>query len=695
MTKRSASEHIMPNKHNASFQTLLRSSIAPSSQRRRVLLPALIPFGLILAHSAMAEAQSGGGGGTGSGTGGGTGGGKGTIVLNTYNRVLPKMIGDKLGPANTIAKNTGSGFMDPQIKIDDSPSAVAGYATKVPLLIAVTRTSNKVATAANGDQSYMQGGFGVIELTEKGPQVDTMKYVELPDLQGERNFMKPNIVATDKHYVIVAASEETGVGNGNPQVVAYVYTKDTLTPVTIAGTAAGKPVNLVALSGKQDNQQYGPHSIARVYDASGSPSPNSFVMGVQRNNENGYVMRFEVKETNGQVSITVPYFNKVVENGTHCRPDVITSKTQPGVVYMTSVDANAQPANVGVRALSINATTGQTIKSEIIAASNPVAAGDRGANGQPAKYAVQPNIADLNDKFVAVSFQYSEKVRNFNKDANGNGHTGNSNLSMLQLIDKATMKPVGAPLSAVAPYARHAAMVTTLWGPEDKLVPAAVSLGGSSTGTGKGLAQIIPFDSTLGAFGNKDPNKVYELSRYSDVAGLVVRGKRNPNNQARGFIYAVGDVPNPGFGKKTGGFMPEVKSFVASALQGYTDDAGLRAAKRQSIWLSLVPASWEKDQPTVPGNATEKPGTAADGTGSLPRTAEKPTNPAPVVPPEVPEEEDPTAAEPETGGSGCACNAMHTTYTSSKPSEAASHAAMFTLSALMMGFLRRRRGQPS
>jgi hypothetical protein len=620
------------------------------------VLTALVPATLLPTTSRAA-------GGAGTGAGDGTGGGKGTLVLNTYNKVLPKLIGDALGPKDatgyTIAKNTGSGFMDPQIKLDDSPSATLDYANKVPLLIAVTRTSNTAVTANNGDTSYMQGGFAVVNLTPTKVDDANMKYVELPNLTGERNFQKPNIVATDKHYIIIGASEDNGANN-NPQIVAFAYDKVTLkmVPITNSGREAGKPINLNQISGKQDNEQYGPHSIARVAGPAGLAS-NAFVMGVQRNNANAYVMRFDVAETAAGVSFQVKYLTEVVANAQHCRPDVVTSVKNPGKVYLTTVEGNKQPADKGVRVLAIDSSTGTKIKDEFVAQS--VAAGTQVGGKDAEKYAVQPNIADINEKFLAVTFQYSEKVRNVTKDANNNdGHSGNSNLSMLQLIDKVTMKPVGAPMAAVAPYARHAAVTSLKWGPEDKVLPAIMSLGGSSTGTGKGLAQIIPFDETTGSFGGKDPNKLYELSRYSDVAGLVVRGKRNPNNQGRGFIYAVGDVPNPGFGKGPTGFMPEVKTFVASALQGYTDSDSAAKARRQSIWLSLVPAVWEKEQVTVPGNATETPGTGPDGAGSLPRTAEKPTVAKPVVPPV---DVDDFAASAEPGlppATGCGCNAGQT-----------------------------------
>jgi hypothetical protein len=75
----------------------------------------------------------------------------GTIVLNAYNQVLPKFIGDALGPTKTdaitgkivprVGRDTGSGYSDTQLKLDDSPAAAANFATDVALLVTATATA--------------------------------------------------------------------------------------------------------------------------------------------------------------------------------------------------------------------------------------------------------------------------------------------------------------------------------------------------------------------------------------------------------------------------------------------------------------------------------------------------------------------------------------------------------------------------
>ena len=121
---------------------------------------------------------------------------------------------------------------------------------------------------------------------------------------------------------------------------------------------------------------------------------------------------------------------------------------------------------------------------------------------------------------------------------------------------------------------------------------------------------------------SRTPRSSTRSRTYSDVANVQARGKRNPNNQARGFINGLGSVPNPGFGKGATAFMPEMKSFSFSTITGYTDAAAATIGKRNSIWLSLVPASWQAGIQTTPGTPTDDARHRRDGQPShRPRAA--------------------------------------------------------------------------
>jgi MYXO-CTERM domain-containing protein len=556
----------------------------------------------------------------------------GTILLNTYHSVLPKLIGDGLGPTKKdatgltvprVGRCTGVGFMDPTLKIDDSPTAAANFASDVPILLSYTRTDNQVND--NSNNSYMQGGFAVTHLTVTGPQVDAMQAIDFPRLDGDRTHQKPMMVATNKYYLDVSAAEDNGQNN-NPQVVAWVIDKASLKLVKVTNSnrtdSTLKPTNLIELSGKNDNQQYGPHSIARVQG-----TDNAFVMGVQRNNNNAYVLRVDVVDdaANGGVKLDVKYLNRVIQNAQHCRPDVIANVADGRTAFLTSVEANTQPADIGVRLLSFDVDTGAVIKSVLIAKSDP----------KNNKYMVQPNIADLGTH-IGVAYQESAAVRG-GPGTNNNGHTGGLNVSNLAMFDKATLAPAGTVMPNVAPYARHAGATGAMWGEAGKEMPVVLSTGGSAIGTGAAFLQVVPVDTEANTLGTKDPLKLYKVSTYSDVAGTVVRGKRNPNNQGRGFIYAQGGIPNPGYNQGNTAFMPEVKTLIGSAVQGYTSADTAKLAARESIYISLVPASWIPGNPTVPGGPTGTPGVGPNGqpsvVGPLPRVNLPGTNTSPNAQP--------------------------------------------------------------
>lgn len=531
-----------------------------------------------------------------------------TVLLPTFSKVM--IVGDELGPKRDglprVGDKTGSGVVHSRVVLDDSPAAKA-KATETSLLLTYTRSD----TQANNAGSYLQGGFAVVKLTDTGaPQL--VKQVDLPRLNGEQGFLKPNIQATDDFIVLTGASADNGATN-NPQSVVYVYDKNTLERVRIVNSPRNqeKPLNLIsqavaddadANNATQDNNQRGPHSMVRIPGA-----PNSFLIGQQRNNANAEVLRFTVTKVGGGAEVHVNYLRRVIDKAQHCRPQV----TPDG--FLTAVEADNQPADIGIQLLKINLQTGAVQKRVDVIKADP------GKN----RYVAGPMVADMGDKYIAVSYQMSQKIgRN-----NGNAHTGGANTSHVRLYDKATMEPLGAPLESVAGYARHAVSFGTMWGEGDG-VPTFASLSGSSTGTGKGLVQMIPMDMTKNTLGLKDPMKLYVASKYSDVANLAVRGLNNPNDQGRGFLEGVSGVPNPGYGKPNG-FMPEVKTFAASAIAGYTNEQTKAIGRRESLWLSLIPTTWKPGIKTAPGEVTDKPGANPDGTGPLPRSGSPATDTSP------------------------------------------------------------------
>jgi hypothetical protein len=489
------------------------------------------------------------------------------------------------GPADKpVRRLSGAGVMDVKPAFRKIANPDGTFKVRVGALVTVS------AAQANNNNSYMQGGLYLGDLTKTGLQTVTAMKM-FPELQGDRPFMRPmlSFAQAQNFAVTIMATEDNG-NNNNPQAAAYVVDLDgkLLDIANSTRDSQDKPTNLIELSGKQDGQQWGPHSICSLgADGTGE----SFLLGVQRNNQAAYVMKVKVEPaTNGAVNVTVPYLRRMVDEAQHCRPQITCPAPGTTDAYVTSVEANNQPADIGIRLVKFNVTTGDKIASKLIAESDP----DGNNNNGRKTYAVQNSaMMPLENGLGAVAYQMSAKAR---RDG-GDGHTGGENLSMLATVKLADLSVVKTA-SRVAPYQRHAFSYATVFG-EGAGKPAIAAMGGSSTGTGKGLIQIVSADGV--GTPTVDPTQLFEVSKYSDVANLPARGKRNPNNQGAGFLNGIGGVENPGYKDPTG-FMPEVHTFFLSALPGYKE---IPASNRESLWVSLIPSTWDPAITPVPGPVTE------------------------------------------------------------------------------------------
>jgi MYXO-CTERM domain-containing protein len=252
-----------------------------------------------------------------------------------------------------------------------------------------------------------------------------------------------------------------------------------------------------------------------------------------------------------------------------------------------------------------------------------------GNNG--GEYISEPRIAMVG-KNVVATYGKSYLARDRNNNNNGHAEDG-SKLVAAAMFDGATLNMIGTEQRGVGIFGRHSSSYVTQFGPKGE--PALAVIGGSSTGTGKGFVSIIPIKAD-NTFGLKDAAKTYTAAPYADVANVQARGLRNPNNQARGFIEGRGMIENPGYvadandPKNKTNFMPEVKYVSMSAITGYKDAVTAKEGKRNSAYLSLVPAVWREGLATAPGVPTPTPGTKPDGTpdevGPAPRTNNPPTN---------------------------------------------------------------------
>lgn len=533
---------------------------------------------------------------------GGTGSGD-TVVLNTYSKMW--VTGDTKGP-NKIGKNTGAGTMDAAFAWND----ISTDKNKVELLTMYTRSND----TPNGNNSYMQGGFALATLTPTG--VVPGAEIKLPNLNGERTWMRPigGYVGGGK-ILLMAASEDNGVNN-NPQPVAFVVDSTTGQILNIPNSNRGgnnlnKPANIIQQALKDGvqvqnpNDQRGPHTIQRVNE-------NTFVVGMQYNNQAQEAYSITVQPNN---ALKINWLKRYSNTAQHCRPQVAIA---PGATtgYIAAVEADEQPAEIGFRVTEFNVATGQPLNSKIAIRSEP----------KNNKYISEPVLGILNDK-LAVTYGLASKAKK-NFQGNNNGHAGGAKVDAAVMIDKTTLAPIGSPLVGVGTYGRHGSSFVTNYGPKGE--PSLAVISGSSTGTGGGFIQMFPMKAD-GSFGAKDAAKVYPVSPFSDVANVQAMGKRNPNNQARGFINGLGNVPNPGFANgdpalAATNFMPEVKSFSFSTVTGYSGPEAKTAGLKNGVWLALVPATWQEGIKTVPGGTTETPAAGGVVVGPMPRSTSPGTN---------------------------------------------------------------------
>lgn len=505
------------------------------------------------------------------------------VVLRTATMLIRKA---ENGP---VRKLDGAGVMDAHVGANSQGRMLLTWTDSIP--------------RNRGDDNGFIGAIASVQLTESGLQI-IKETTHVPELNGEREYMRPlfgvgepaqpNDPPASVLALNVFAAEDQGRNNNNPQSVAYVFDGDgnRLAITNSTRNNDEKPTNLITLAGRQDDQQWGPHSICPLGRENGA---DAFLVGMQRNNQSAWVGKVLVEKDGNGARVTVPYLTRVENDAQHSRPQVECApigSLQRNTRVITTVEANDQPADVGVRAILFDIDKGEVVQSKLIAKTDK----SKGV------YAVQPNVAFLGEGIVGITWAKSANARGGRN--NGNGHTGGENLSMLTTL-KVSANDADAfqqldEISRVAPYQRHARGFGTYYGAGDGS-PAVAVLAGSSTGTGKGLMQILPVDSTTGKVGAMDPFKLYEVSSYSDVANLPARGKRNPQDQGAGFVNAFGGVANPGY-QKPMGFMPEVKTFTISAMPGYAD---IQTDDRDSLFLSLVPSTWDPAMQTVPGPVTD------------------------------------------------------------------------------------------
>src|SRR5690606_33701811 len=98
-------------------------------------------------------------------------------------------------------------------------------------------------------------------------------------------------------------------------------------------------------------------------------------------------------------TIRVNWLRRYSNTSQHCRPHVAVA---PGATtgYIAAVEANNQPADIGIRVTEFDVATGAPVQSKIVVRSQP----------NQRKYVSEPVVSILGDK-LALSYGLSGKAR--------------------------------------------------------------------------------------------------------------------------------------------------------------------------------------------------------------------------------------------------------------------------------------------
>jgi MYXO-CTERM domain-containing protein len=521
-----------------------------------------------------------------------------TVVLNT-STTLAYQAPNETDPTYVHKRCSGAGGMDTTVNFDPQTGELFAFFTM----------STKWG-GTTGLNTGMQAGLLTSKITTTGLTTPQLKTLALQGYNGEqRVFMRPNTLLGKDFVAVVFADENDGPNaNGNPQPVTWIFDRHTLNQLNVTnagnvGQGPTDPINLFTLSGDNDDQQLSPHSFCKLADeADGS---ESWIIGLQYNNTQARVMKVNYKTDGaGGVQVNVPYETVIEGTAQHTRPmfacpppNATTSGQVAGkYIVATTVEADVRPADYGVRAILVDVTTGKKVSSTRVV--NP------DANNNV--WAVQPTAQYINENVVAIQYQMTNAP--YDRHDNGgnvgdpDNHTGAPNVAYLTTL---SVPAPGADFQViqsaprVASYSRHAEAFGMQYGPDGNTSAAVGVTSGASTGLSAGLLQVIPIKPDGTFEPTPDPLKLYEVSKYSDVANLPAMTKKDPD-QGRGFIHSYYGVPNPGY-RIASGFMPEVKTFSVSAVAGLLNP---NTDNRDSVQFTLVPATWDPNVATTPGSAT-------------------------------------------------------------------------------------------
>ena len=343
-------------------------------------------------------------------------------------------------------------------------------------------------------------------------------------------------------------------------------------------------------------------------------------------NDTSYAVGIEVVDLGGgQLDINKTWHKAVVTPSNIGRPTIVAQDSEYSL--FCAAKGNNRPPEDGVQCARLDATTGDVLYKQIIAASQP---GEK-------IYMNQPTLVALDNGYFALHVL----------ESSGEGKTNNkkgSNISHDYILSPgAESFVVNAHEVALGNYPTHSATCSGAYGSEGKVHFA--SFGAAVTGNSQPLAQFFSYNNS--AITDDPEHNTWTVGWYADSGKLANLYGANPNNQGRDFLRCIGDVPNPSFGQPNG-FLPSVKTFFVMPHAGR-----IPGEEKNSQWLSLVPGWTSQPVEADPPADVKDVQLGPQGEGpvdSEPPPAEEPPGGDP------PGTDEPTVVNPKTSA-GCAAAA--------------------------------------
>ena len=467
--------------------------------------------------------------------------------------VLRLTDGNNAGPPG---KNTGPGA--------EQPTLVQSVVNGVEY-VTVVWMSSQVPT----DDAPYQCKCATVQMDPlQGPSV-VVQPTQITHNQGNRPCNHPHMDINPRTNQILLSYGTNDPNQANVQ--PYVQGLDTMCNVTTDRVRIGN-----------NNGNDGAPWVQHVDTVN-----NLWQVGYLENNQRSRAVGINFADDN---TITKLYNKVVVDPANIGRPSV--ARVSDTRTLFCSSNGDNRPPEIGVRCAMLDATTGDKLWSQVIAASDP--------NGSPRTFMNQPIVVQgENGRF----YVQAEQTRGPN-----NGDNRGATKTFIYVLEPDDTGPnIRNNISDIGMNQVHATLCAGHFGENNE--PHLAVFDASITGSGFAAAHFAKFDPIANNLSPVDTDRV--LGGYNGDSGYLANiDGQNPNDQGRDFMRCMGDLPNPGFNGTEGAFLPTVQSFFVFPFAGHVP-----GEDKNSLFLSFLPAVEPPGPPVVSHSLNTF--LAGDGVGKI------------------------------------------------------------------------------